>query len=107
MSKTYFDKDDIPVAKLEALKTLANNSREDWHELHSHMIEHNILEIVTSTTQLSNNAMVGYFTDRPHFLQDFKAWVREDLEMRSDWPILHTQYLGKNFFFIEFEDLAD
>lgn len=51
--------------------------------------------------------MVGYFTDRPPLLLDFKTWVREELEQKGGWLVLHTQYLGKTFFLIEFEDQAD
>lgn len=106
-SETFSDEEDIPTAELEALRTLAANSWEEWPELHSQTIEHNLAETVTYATQFANNAMVGYFTDRPPLLSDFKIWVREELERKSGRSILHTQYLGKNFFLIEFEDQAD
>lgn len=51
--------------------------------------------------------MVDYFIDRPPLLQDFKIWVREELERKSSWHVNHIQYLGINFFIIEFDDLAD
>lgn len=71
------------------------------------MIEHNLAETTTFMTHFSISAMVGYFTYRPPPLQDFKIWVKEELERNSGWLVIHTQYLGKNFFLIEFVDLPD
>lgn len=62
---------------------------------------------ITYTTQFAKNAMVGYFIDCPPLLLEFKIWVREELERKSGWPVLHTQYLGIFLFLIEFEDQAD
>lgn len=76
--ETYLDEEAIPPAELEALKTLADNSREEWPKLHSWLIEHNLVETITHATQFTNNAMVGYFTDHPPLLLDFKIWVREE-----------------------------
>lgn len=79
-SKTYSDEEDIPKEELEALRTLVANLWEEWPELHSRTIEHNLAETVTYATQFANNAMVGYFTNRPPLVLDFKIWVREELE---------------------------
>lgn len=106
-SETYSDEDDIPIDELEDLCTLADNSVEDWPNHRSHMIKHNLAETTSNTTHFANCAMVGYFTGRPPLLQDFKIWVREELERKSGWPIYHTQYLGKNFALFEFSDPAD
>lgn len=105
--EAYLDEDNIPIEKLDGLKNLVNNSVEDWPELHYRIIEHNLNKTITNTTQFSNNAMVVYFTNRPPLLQDFKIWVREELERKSGWPINRVQYLGKNFSLIEFDDPAD
>lgn len=76
-------------------------------KLHSQTIKHNLEKIVNHTTQFANNTLVGYFIDFPPLFLDFKIWVREELECKSGWSVLHIQYLGKNFFLIDFEDLAD
>lgn len=74
-SKTFLDEEDIPTDKLEVLRTMAGNLKEDWPNLHSRMIDHNLAETITHTTQFANCIMVGYFTDCPPLLLDFKIWV--------------------------------
>lgn len=51
--------------------------------------------------------MLGYFTDRPPFLLDFHDWVEDEFHLRNGWRVNHTQYVGKNFFLIEFEEVED
>lgn len=103
----FLDEDDILANFLEGLCTLVDNLVEDWSNHRSCMIEHNLAETTSNMIHFSNNAMVGYFTDRPPFLQDFEIWVKEEFERKSGWPMYHTRYLGKKFFLIEFADLAD
>lgn len=96
-SKTYFDEEDVPIDELDGLHTLDNNLVEEWPQLCSRIIELNLAETTAHMIHLSNNVIVGYFTNRPTLLQDFKFWVREELERKSGWPVIHTQYLGKTF----------
>lgn len=56
---------------------------------------------------MATHGMIGYFTDRPLYLQDFRDWVEEEFHLRCGWRINHTQYVGKNFFYIEFEEVED
>lgn len=51
--------------------------------------------------------MIGYFTDCPLFVQDFKDWVEDEFHLCNGWRINHTQYMGNKFFFIEFKDVED
>lgn len=45
--------------------------------------------------------------DFPPLSLDFKVQVREELKQKSGCPIIHTKYLGRNFFLIEFKGLVD
>lgn len=48
--------------------------------------------------------MVYYFTDHPPFLHYFWEWAKYKMHAKNGWRISHTQYVGKNFFLIEFDE---
>lgn len=51
--------------------------------------------------------MIVYFIGQPPYLQDFWECLEEEFHLWNGWHINHTQYVGKNFFLIEFPDLED
>lgn len=61
--ESFSDEEDILDDELDGLWTLASNLVEEWPNLCSRLIEHNLAETTECTTHFSNSAMVGYFTD--------------------------------------------
>lgn len=89
------------------LHTLADNSIKDWPQKHSKTIPHTLAGTTSYTAHMSKWVMVCYFTDRPPYLQDFHEWAEYEMHSKNGWWITHMQYMGKNFFLIEFDEADD
>lgn len=56
---------------------------------------------------LAKRVMVCYFIDRPPYLQDFRDWAEYETHGKNGWRLTHTQYVGKNFFLVKFDQAED
>lgn len=88
----FSDEEKIPPLELAILKTLADNSIEDWPQRPSRLIHHTLTNTTSHITHLTKHAMICYFIDKPPFLQDFHDWAEQEMhgKMNGIFSTLNT-----------------
>ncbi|CAM6097614.1 unnamed protein product [Calypogeia fissa] len=80
-----------------ALKKIAEITTEKWAKQEFVECEWDYVEAAYKAKKLKEHAMICCFTDHAPLLQDFKDWIKYEMEARQGWPIKQIKFLDKNF----------